>query len=215
MEDKELQELFDAKRTVEANRRRQEQLAALTGANAVSKSRRLWPLWVASAAAGIALLLMTIPSLFNRHEPDPIIVAQAPDIELTKEPENDIAETVTHNYQIVQTTPNTLSNPNNQSIQNIQSNQSDLITPTSPAPDTELSNEPSESVEPAMNLEQPSVESAPTAPLIHRRSSTRLGSTNNTTIKRHERPELRQILADVLGNDDNNSQVTLKNFDIS
>lgn len=215
MEDKELQELFDAKRTVEDNRRRQEQLAALTGAKAVSKSHRLWPLWVTSAAAGIALLLMTIPSLFHSKEPDPIIVAQAPDIELTEESENDIAETATHNNQIVQNTPNTTSNPNNRSNQNIQSNQSDPITPTTPAPDTDLTDAPSESVEPAMNLEQPSVESAPTAPRIHRRSSTRLGSTNNTTIKRHERPDMRQILANVLGNDDNNSQVTLKNFDIS
>lgn len=209
MEDKELQELFDAKRTVEANQRRQEQLAAMIGAKASPKNHRLWPLWVTSAAAGIALLLMTIPSLFSRQETDTMIVAQAPDIELAEEAEVDIPETVTQNHGTVN---NTRITPN------IPSYQINPITPSTPdptVPDTELSDVTPASVESPVHLDQPSVESAPTAPRIHRRSSTRLGSTNNTNTKRQERPELRQILADVLGSSDNDSQTTLKTFDIS
>ena len=45
MEDKELQELFAAKRTAEANRRRQEELRRLLEASAAPKTRRLWPVW--------------------------------------------------------------------------------------------------------------------------------------------------------------------------
>lgn len=209
MEDKELQELFDAKRTIEANQRRQEQLAAMISAKASPKNHRLWPLWVTSAAAGIALLLMTIPSLFSRQETDTMIVAQAPDIELTEESEIDIPETVTQNHGTVN---NTRITPNTPSYQ------INPITPSTPdptVPDTELSDATPASVEPPVHLDQPSVEPAPTAPRIHRRSSTRLGSTNNTNTKRQERPELRQILADVLGSSDNDSQTTLKTFDIS
>lgn len=209
MEDKELQELFDAKRTVEANQRRQEQMAAMIGAKASPKSHRLWPLWITSAAAGIALLLITIPSLFSRQETDTMIVAQAPDIELAEESEIDIAETVTQNHGTVN---NTRITPNTPSY---QINPIPPSTPDPTVPDTELSDVTPASVESPVHLEQPSAEPAPTAPRIHRRSSTRLGSTNNTNTKRQERPELRQILADVLGSSDNDSQTTLKTFDIS
>lgn len=75
MEDKELQELFAAKRTVETNRRRQEDLAALIDSK-TRRTRTLWPLWTASAAAAIALLIVTLPSLFNR-EVTPSQMAQA------------------------------------------------------------------------------------------------------------------------------------------
>ena len=209
MEDKELQELFDAKRTVEANQRRQEQMAAMIGAKASPKNHRLWPLWITSAAAGIALLLITIPSLFSRQETDTMIVAQAPDIELAEESEIDIAETVTQNHVTVN---NSLITPNTPSY---QINPIPPSTPDPTVPDTELSDVTPASVESPVHLEQPSAEPAPTAPRIHRRSSTRLGSTNNTNTKRQERPELRQILADVLGSSDNDSQTTLKTFDIS
>lgn len=61
MEDKELQELFAAKRTVEANRRRQEELRHLLETSATPKSRRLWPVWAGAAAAAILLLLLVTP----------------------------------------------------------------------------------------------------------------------------------------------------------
>lgn len=81
MENKELQELFAAKRTTEANRRRQEelrqQLEATAAPAAPAKSRRLWPVWAAGIAASIALVLLTMPSLFRRAGEQPVLVAEA------------------------------------------------------------------------------------------------------------------------------------------
>lgn len=76
MEDKELQELFEAKRTTEANRHRQEELAAMIGRKA-RRTMPLWPLWTTSAAAAIALLIVVMPSLFSNSKPAPIQIAQA------------------------------------------------------------------------------------------------------------------------------------------
>ncbi len=80
MEDKELQELFAAKRTAEANRRRQEELRRLLEASAAPeaapKSRRLWPVWAGAAAAAILLLLLTLPVLFRQPEATPLLMAR-------------------------------------------------------------------------------------------------------------------------------------------
>ena len=76
MEDKELQELFAAKRTAEANRRRQEELRRLLEASAAPKSRRLWPVWASAAAAAILLLLLTLPVLFRQPEAAPLLMAR-------------------------------------------------------------------------------------------------------------------------------------------
>lgn len=81
MENKELQELFAAKRTTEANRRRQaelrQQLEATAAPAAPAKSRRLWPVWAAGIAASIALVLLTVPGLFRRAGEQPVLVAEA------------------------------------------------------------------------------------------------------------------------------------------
>ncbi|MBR2959295.1 MAG: hypothetical protein IKC19_06695 [Bacteroidales bacterium] len=74
MEDKELQELFEAKRTTEANRRRQEQLAAMIAA----KNRRalpLWPVWAGAVAASVALLVVALPMATNPGGSNPVQVA--------------------------------------------------------------------------------------------------------------------------------------------
>ena len=80
MEDKELQELFAAKRTVEANRRRQEELRRLLEASATPavapQSRRLWPLWLGAAAAAVLLLLLATPILFRQSETEPLLMAR-------------------------------------------------------------------------------------------------------------------------------------------
>lgn len=76
MEDKEMQELFAAKRTVEANRRRQEELRRMMEASATKKTRRLWPVWVGSAAAAVLLLLLATPVLFRQSETAPIQLAK-------------------------------------------------------------------------------------------------------------------------------------------
>ena len=81
MENKELQELFAAKRTTEANRRRQaelrQQLEAATAPAAQGKTRRLWPVWAAGIAASIALVLLTMPGLFRRAGEQPVLMAEA------------------------------------------------------------------------------------------------------------------------------------------
>ena len=80
MEDKELQELFAAKRTAEANRRRQEELRRLLEASAAPeaapKTRRLWPVWASAAAAAILLFLITLPVLFRQPEAAPLLMAR-------------------------------------------------------------------------------------------------------------------------------------------
>ena len=95
MEDKELQELFAAKRTVEANRRRQEELRRLLEASAAPeatpKTRRLWPVWLSAAAAVLLLLLLTMPVLFRQPETAPLLVAQS---ETIPQMPTDTADTV-------------------------------------------------------------------------------------------------------------------------
>ena len=81
MENKELQELFAAKRTTEANRRRQEELRRKLEASAApaapAKSRRLWPVWAGAAAASIALLIVTLPLLFTNSKTASMPIAKA------------------------------------------------------------------------------------------------------------------------------------------
>lgn len=81
MENKELQELFAAKRTTEANRRRQaelrQQLEATAAPTTQAKTRRLWPVWAAGIAASIALVLLTVPGLFHAESEQPVLVAEA------------------------------------------------------------------------------------------------------------------------------------------
>ena len=77
MEDKELQELFAAKRTTEANRRRQEELRRLIEAQEAPRTRRLWPVWSGAAAAAVALLLLVRPLMQPTAEGTaPTLVAQ-------------------------------------------------------------------------------------------------------------------------------------------
>lgn len=87
MEDKELQALFAAKRTVEANRRRQEELAAMI-ANKSKHTRPLWPLWAGAAAASIAILIFALPALFRTGNSMPVETAQAVVPEVTILPES-------------------------------------------------------------------------------------------------------------------------------
>lgn len=88
MEDKELQELFAAKRTAEANRRRQEELAAMIAGKA-KRTRPLWPVWAGAAAASIAILIFALPALFRTESSMPVEIAR------TETPEIVLPETTT------------------------------------------------------------------------------------------------------------------------
>lgn len=96
MEDKELQELFAAKRTAEANRRRQEELAAMI-AGKTKRPRPLWPVWAGAAAASIAILIFALPALFRTESSMPVEIArtEAPEIIL---PETTTTEETTPIY---------------------------------------------------------------------------------------------------------------------
>lgn len=88
MEDNELQELFAAKRTAEANRRRQEELATMI-ASKNKRTRPLWPVWAGAAAASIAILIFALPALFRTESSMPVEIAR------TETPEIVLPETTT------------------------------------------------------------------------------------------------------------------------
>ena len=91
MNDKELQELFAAKRATEANRRRQQELRQLIEKQAMPRARRMWPVWTGAAAAAVALLLLVRPLMHGSTEsPVPTQIAKTEVPTPTEEPINTI-----------------------------------------------------------------------------------------------------------------------------
>lgn len=90
MENNELEQLFEAKRTAEDNRRRQKELTQMIEGLALQKAkthvRPMWPVWTGAVAAGIALLLLTLPALFRTETVSPVQVAQTEVPVAVKEP---------------------------------------------------------------------------------------------------------------------------------
>ena len=87
MKDKELQELFAAKRTLEANRRRQQQIAKALVAG--KHKHTLWPLWTGAAAAAVAaVILLALPKEQAMPTASPVQIAQVttPSMPETTEP---------------------------------------------------------------------------------------------------------------------------------
>ena len=72
MEDKELQQLFDAKRWQEENQRQQEAIAAATAGH------RRWLGWTIAAAVMLGLLGLT--PLLRSKEKEPVLVAEAGEV---------------------------------------------------------------------------------------------------------------------------------------
>lgn len=90
MEDKELQQLFEAKRTAEDNRRRQEELAAMIGHKA-KNSRPLWPIWAGAAAAAVFAAILLMRPLFSSNEEMPLLAQADPATVIDAEPDTTIA----------------------------------------------------------------------------------------------------------------------------
>ena len=90
MEDKELQQLFEAKRTAEDNRRRQEELAATIGHKA-KNSRPLWPIWAGAAAAAVFAAILLMRPLFSSNEEMPLLAQADPATVIDAEPDTTIA----------------------------------------------------------------------------------------------------------------------------
>lgn len=90
MEDKELQQLFEAKRTAEDNRRRQEELAAMIGHKA-KNTRPLWPIWAVAAAAAVFAAILLMRPLFSSNEEMPLLAQADPATVIDAEPDTTIA----------------------------------------------------------------------------------------------------------------------------
>lgn len=188
MEDKELQELFAAKRTVEANRRRQEELRKLMAASATPKSRRLWPVWALSAAACLALLLIALPMLFRSETAEPVLVAEATEIPTPKEaPDTNIATATskTKTSRISRTSRKAATTPN---------------TPLLVAEAEEPQPEPVPFVEQQPVEQEEPEEIIDNSPRIHRRTSTQMVCSNcNINNVPSPRYDFQQFLADAFG----------------
>ena len=213
MEKNELQELFTAKRTVEANRRRQEQLTAMIGSH-TPKARPAWPIWAASVAAGIAALLMIAPSVFRHKTTEKQLIAQAQDIlpeniEINKENPNPTRKTSS-------TSPTINFSPTRKTSSTIPT------SPTSPTRDSSPNRDPSPEppTSPAVEKVQRTDTTLPIqqqpSPTpqkrVHRRTSTRMVSTGNaaTNVKR----SYLKAVADVICQEDRNT-ITLHTIDLS
>ena len=202
MEDKELQELFAAKRTTEANRRRQEELTRMINAKA-KRTRPLWPAWAGAVAAGIAVLLLTLPALFRTEATAPVLVAQTEVPEVTILPE---------------TTPEEVPAPSTRQKAVRKAETVETIEEIE-AIEAIDNTEPIEPIESTHSIEtiQPT-EPVPTAPRVHRRSSTLLACTEGCTIitvpdsPQNHSTDIQQLLAAAFGS--SNEPLTLKTFEL-
>ena len=201
MEDKELQALFNAKRTVEANRRRQEELRKLMAASAAPKSHRLWPVWALSAAASIALLLITMPLLFRSETVAPLLVAETTEIPTPKEnPNTNITSTISKT-RIIRTP-------------RISRTSRSTATPDAPLLLAEA-DEPQP--EPVLTVESKPVETnepeeTTDTPTIHRRTSTRLANSGNIVTIQTEPSGFQNLLASVFASEPS-TDITLKTIE--
>lgn len=167
MEDKELQELLDAKRWQLENRQQQEEIASRIG------SRRIvWPWWVGSTAAAILAVLLLSPVLFGGKEE---LIAKAEKIE-----EIESIESMERIEKVEKTIAKATTK--NTSISPIESTES--------IPSTE-SIESIPSIEPIPSATPDSASPAPSAPRVHTRRSHRLADVE----KAPEKPRVPALIA--------------------
>ncbi len=164
MENKELQELFAAKRTTEANRRRQEKLAAMINAKS-NRTRPLWPLWALSAAAGLALVLITLPSLFLSEAEEPLLVAEVEIEAIDTTEATDTIDSIHSIHPPVSPKPATRPAP------------TEIAAIVEPVVESVVEPEVYEPIAPVI-VESAVQEQEPAAPRIHRRTSSRMVCSN-------------------------------------
>ena len=214
MNDKELEQLFEAKRTSEANRRRQEELARMINAKA-KRTRPLWPAWAGAVAAGIAVLLLTLPALFRTSNDTPMLASN------TTFPQS---EKPAH----------TISSPKLGEGDRPQGGGGVCQTTNKHTPPTtlrvatpsNLEGEPADAIEePILIVEPEPMEPEETeeiiniAPRVHRRNSTLLACTDGCNIitvpedSQTQSTDLQQLLAEAFGSK-NNEPLTLKTFEL-
>lgn len=208
MEEKELKQMFEAKRTAEANRRRQAELARLIEAQGAPKSRRMWPVWAGAAAASVALLLVTLPLLMRSEATEPVLVAQ------TEVPAVDAPPATSD----LQPPPSALQPPTSAAPQAAPTAKPSSQQRDTPMPIAVAEEAPAAEVEPATietPIEIPTAEPAPAEapkPRIHRRASTRMVSVQSA--RRKEGGAASQLLAGMLGAEES-EPLSLKEFELS
>lgn len=201
MENKELQELFAAKRTTEANRRRQaelrQQLEAAAAPAAQGKTRRLWPVWAGSIAASIALVLLTMPGLFRRTGEQPVLMAEAGEaIEAI-----DTIEAI----ETIETIETINSKPAKtfHSTATVLAAAEEVPLPEPETKGTEAGDEPA-----TATIEVPAIEladnatlepPASNAPRIHRRTSTSMVNSSNIETIQPMPSDFQNFLANAFG----------------
>ena len=198
MENKELQELFAAKRTTEANRRRQaelrQQLEAAAAPAAPAKSRRLWPVWAAGIAASIALVLLTVPGLFRRAGEQPVLMAEAGEAI-----ENiDFIDTI----EVIETI-NTKPAKTFHSTATVLAAAEEAPLPEPETKGTEAVEEPATATieVPAIELADNATPEPPAsnAPRIHRRTSTSMVNSSNIETIQPMPSDFQNFLANAFG----------------
>lgn len=201
MENKELQEIFAAKRTTEANRRRQEelrqQLEAAAAPTAPARSRRLWPVWAGSIAASIALVLLTMPSLFRRAGEQPVLMAEAGEaIEAI-----DTIEAI-ETIETIETI-NTKPAKTFHSTATVLAAAEEAPLPEPETKETEAVEEPATATieAPAIELANNATPEPPAsnAPRIHRRTSTSMVNSSNIETIQPMPSDFQNFLANAFG----------------
>lgn len=198
MENKELQELFAAKRTTEANRRRQaelrQQLEATAAPTAQAKTRRLWPVWAAGIAASIALVLLTVPGLFHAESEQPVLVAEAGKKIETIDTIENIETIETINPKPAKTYHSTAT---------FLAAAEEAPLPEPETKETEAGEEPT-----TPTIEAPAIEladnatpepPASNAPRIHRRTSTSMVNSSNIETVQPMPSDFQNFLANAFG----------------
>ena len=208
MEEKELQQMFEAKRTAEANRRRQAELARLIEAQGAPKSRRMWPVWAGAAAASVALLLVTLPLLMRSEATEPVLVAQTEVPAVDEFPSTSDLQPPTSDLQ-----PPTSAAPQGEPARMARTQpaaaEAPVVEEEAPA-EAEVAPAPVET--PAeIHVAEPKPAEAP-KPRIHRRTSTRMVSVQ--TARRKEGGAASQLLAGMLGAEES-EPLSLKEFELS
>ncbi|MBR4773991.1 MAG: hypothetical protein IK010_06120 [Bacteroidales bacterium] len=214
MNDKELEQLFEAKRTSEANRRRQEELARMINVKA-QRTRPLWPAWAGAVAAGIAVLLLTLPALFRTSNDTPMLASN------TTFPQS---EKPAHTIS----TPKLGEGDRPQGGGGVCQTTNKHTPPTTlrVATPSNLEGEPADAIEEPilivepepMETEEPK-EIINIAPRVHRRNSTLLACTDGCNIitvpenSQTQSTDLQQLLAEAFGSR-NNEPLTLKTFEL-
>lgn len=194
MENKELQELFAAKLTTEANRRRQaelrQQLEATAAPTAQGKTRRLWPVWAAGIAASIALVLLTVPGLFHAESEQPVLVAEAGEVIETIDTIDTIETIETINPKPAKTYHSTaavLAAAEEEARPDLETETEGPTIPTFEAPAIELADNATPEP-PASN-----------APRIHRRTSTSMVNSSNIETIQPMPSDFQNFLANAFG----------------